>query len=59
MGSSDRLELLAYCTAMTVDAVYRHQGGGERLLQTDVLARTISLDMADWWRPTAVGFFDR
>ena len=59
MDSSGRLELLAYCTAIAVDAVYRHQGGGERLLQADMLARAISLDMADWWRPTAVGFFDR
>jgi ParB family chromosome partitioning protein len=59
MEPSLRLELLAYCTAVTVDAVHRREAGRERFAHADVLARAISLDMADWWRPTAVGFFDR
>jgi len=58
MQPSDRLDLLAYCTAMTVDVVYRPSGGRERLAQADQIARATGLDMADWWQPTHGGFFE-
>jgi len=59
MQISERLELLAYCTAITVDAVHRQWEGTGRSIQADQLARAISLDMTDWWQPTQSGFFDR
>ena len=59
MEHSLRLELLAYCTALTVDAVYRRERDQGRSAQADLLAHALSLDMADWWRPTSAGFFDR
>jgi ParB family transcriptional regulator, chromosome partitioning protein len=55
------LELLAWCAAQTVNAVrLPHQHPGEaRLGAADRLAEALALDMADWWRPTAAGFFLR
>jgi ParB family transcriptional regulator, chromosome partitioning protein len=56
---SARLELLAFCTAMTVDAVRRSWKDLVRVRQADMLAREFALDMTAWWEPTASGFFDR
>jgi len=55
------LELLAWCAAQTVNAVrLPHQHPGDaRLGAADRLAEALALDMADWWRPTAAGFFMR
>lgn len=47
------LELLAYCTARSVDAV----SGRERSRdQSDAIAEALGLDMADWWAPTAANY---
>ncbi|HEK3745024.1 TPA: ParB N-terminal domain-containing protein [Pseudomonas aeruginosa] len=53
--SQDELvRLLAVCVASTVDVVTprasQHQPGAE-------LAQAVGLDMAAWWKPTAVGYF--
>ena len=55
------LELLAWCAAQTLNAVrLPHQYPGDaRLEAADRLAEALALDMADWWRPTAAGFFLR
>ena len=55
-----KLELLAYCTAMTVNALRRRHDGNapERLDQAEMLATTIMLDMADWWEPTREHYLD-
>lgn len=46
---STLLELLAYCTARSLDV----QTGRERKAnQSDTLADALGLDMADWWTPT-------
>lgn len=48
------LDLLAYCTAETVNAV-RHPHTtlfDERLVACNDLASALQLDMADWWAPT-------
>jgi len=58
LSAEDRLELLAYCIAVTVDALHR-PGEPIHKRSEDALARVLSLDMADWWRPTACAFFDR
>ncbi len=47
------LELLAYCTARSVDAV----AGRERTSdQSDVIAEALDIDFADWWAPTAANY---
>jgi ParB family chromosome partitioning protein len=54
------LALLAHCVASSVNALWRRNGSGdhERLAQADVLASALGLDMAEWWRPTRVDYFD-
>lgn len=47
------LELLAYCTARSIDAV----AGRERTSdQSDVIAEALDIDFADWWVPTAANY---
>jgi len=58
LPSDDRLELLAYCIGLTIDALHR-PGVTSRKESADQLCRALGLDMADWWRPTQAGFFDR
>jgi ParB family chromosome partitioning protein len=44
------LDLLAYCTARSIDAV----AGRERSRdQSDAIAEALGIDMADWWVPSA------
>lgn len=43
------IELLAYCTARSVNAVAGRPGGRN---QSDALADALGVDMADWWLPT-------
>lgn len=48
------LDLLAYCTARSIDAV----AARERTVdQSDAIAEALGLDMADWWVPTAANYF--
>ncbi len=55
------LELLAYCVAVSINAVRRKGGGCQqaRFDHADMLAEAINLDMADWWEPTAERYFNR
>jgi ParB family chromosome partitioning protein len=47
------LELLAYCTARSIDAV----AGRERSYdQSDAMAEALGLDMADWWVPSTANY---
>ena len=57
MGLSDdeRAELLALCVALTLNDVR----DSERPSPLDCVATALSLDMADWWQPTAAGYFSR
>ena len=51
------LALLAVCAGHTVDAVAKNGGeSGEHAAQ---LAAALRLDMADYWQPTAAGYFSR
>lgn len=54
------MALLAFVTAQTVNAV---SVGMElqqpRLAAAEKLAEAVDLDMADWWTPTAEGYFGR
>lgn len=56
-----KLELLACCVAMTVNAVrVRHDLDKEgRLAQADVLAAALNLDMAKWWEASRATYLSR
>ncbi|SDZ70585.1 ParB family protein [Variovorax sp. YR266] len=50
------LELLAYCTARSIDTV----SGRERERDhSDAIAEALGVDMADWWAPTAANYLGR
>ncbi|ABS61938.1 ParB domain protein nuclease [Parvibaculum lavamentivorans DS-1] len=53
------LDLLAYCVALTLDAVHRkNESPGRRMIEARDLATALALDMTDWWQPTRAQFFD-
>jgi ParB family chromosome partitioning protein len=52
------LNLLVYCTALTLDAVYRRNGATLHMDEAGTLAAALSLDMTEWWQPTRMLFFD-
>ncbi|MGF6346763.1 ParB/RepB/Spo0J family partition protein [Variovorax sp. W2I14] len=47
------LDLLAYCTARSIDAVAARERSAD---QSDAIAEALGLDMADWWTPTAENY---
>lgn len=55
------LDLLAFCAGCTVDAVRKKEDrdGSSRLAHANALATALSLDMAQWFTPTAENFFSR
>jgi ParB family transcriptional regulator, chromosome partitioning protein len=55
------LDLLAYATALTVNAVQaKHDHPqGDRLTHADQLADALRLDMRQWWTPTVASYFGR
>jgi ParB family transcriptional regulator, chromosome partitioning protein len=52
------LAILAVCAAATVDAVEKRHGAADRA-HARQLAGALKLDMADYWQPTAAGYFAR
>jgi ParB family transcriptional regulator, chromosome partitioning protein len=55
------LKVLAVAVAHTVNAVQSPHDDGftGRLAAADALARALTLDMANWWQPTAANYFGR
>jgi len=55
------LDLLTFCAASTVNAVQEKQDRTdcERLKHANALSQALSLDMKEWFRPTAGNFFSR
>jgi ParB family transcriptional regulator, chromosome partitioning protein len=55
------LKVLAVAVAHTVNAVRNPHDDASigRLAAADALARALTLDMADWWQPTAANYFVR
>jgi ParB family chromosome partitioning protein len=56
------LAILAVCAAGTVDAVQKRRAATERApdaVHAAQLAEALKLDMADYWQPTAAGYFGR
>jgi ParB family chromosome partitioning protein len=60
-NQTTKLELLAYCAAVTLNAVKRkHEGDGSRRLQNAAcIADAAGLDMADWWETTKDSYLGR
>ncbi len=52
LPASELCDLLALCAALTVNAVASTPGTHA----ADALAAAVSLDMADWWAPTAANY---
>ena len=52
-GRDVLLDLLAYCTARSLDAVAARERTAD---QSDAIARALGVDMADWWAPTAANY---
>jgi ParB family chromosome partitioning protein len=48
-------ELLAFCTSMSLDGIQSQEG----VSRVDELARAVSLDMSDWWAPTADSYLGK
>ncbi|HEY1707188.1 MAG TPA: ParB/RepB/Spo0J family partition protein [Rhizomicrobium sp.] len=57
LGQHDQLALLAHCAALTVNAL--ETPGRPSSRDWRVLAQAASVDMRDWWQPTAHGFLNR
>ena len=55
LGDGELQELFSFCVAMTLNDVRDTDRAGP----LDGLAAALSLDMADWWQPTADGYFSR
>ncbi len=61
LTEAERLDLLAHCVSLTVDAVRspKAMGNAEVQQHADALAAALSLDMTAYWQPTAEGYFAR
>ena len=55
------LQLLAFCAALTVNAVQAKTDStnNSRLAQANALATALHIDMSQWFAPTAANFFER
>ncbi|MDE0856258.1 MAG: ParB/RepB/Spo0J family partition protein [Nevskia sp.] len=53
MEPADLLSLLALCAALCLDAVSPREAATE----ANELSAAVKLDMAQWWTPTAAGYF--
>jgi len=49
------LELLGFCTSLSVDALTAQEGDNE----ADALARACALNMNQWWTATAAGYLNK
>jgi ParB family chromosome partitioning protein len=60
-SSANLLQLLAFCAALTVNAVQTKtdSANNSRLAQANALATALHIDMNQWFTPTAANFFER
>ena len=60
LDDAERLDLLAHCAALTVDAVRmpKHDRASEQV-HADHLARAVDLDMRGYWQATEAAYFGR
>ena len=59
--SGTLLQLLAFCAALTINAVQTKtdSANNSRLMQANALATALHMDMNQWFTPTAANFFER
>ena len=59
--SGTLLQLLAFCAALTINAVQTKtdSANNSRLAQANALASALHIDMNQWFTPTAANFFER
>jgi ParB family chromosome partitioning protein len=58
--SSVVMKLLSFCAAMSLDAVQRpHETSDRRMAASSCLARSLRLDMSQWWEPTRETYLGR
>lgn len=50
----ERLALLAFCAAQSLDAVQTHEDASD----ADELARALKMDLRQWWAPTRGGYLN-
>jgi ParB family chromosome partitioning protein len=59
LPQEELLQLIALCTALTLDSVSEHVFEAAPLEgHAAAIARRAALDMADWWSPTSASYFD-
>ena len=58
-SAKDVQELLAFCSALAVCSFQDRVYGTSQTSSLDALETAIGFDLADWWQPTAEGFFKR
>jgi len=54
-----KLDLLACCVSATLDATHRRDNGAERAASVNRIVEALGFDMAEWWKPTREGLFER
>lgn len=59
LSDAERLELLAHCVSLTVNAVRVRGSHVESEAHAAVLAHATGLDMTAYWQPTAASYFGR
>ena len=60
LSDSERMELLAHCVSLTVNALRApRQCADESEAHAAILARAVGLDMGAYWQPTAANYFGR
>lgn len=58
LAEADKLRILAYCTAMTLQPKLAPEAGRQKTLYDAALAQA-GVDVAAYWRPTAANFLSR
>lgn len=62
LSEPELFDLIAVCAALSLDATHSRTADSanrQRLAHADQLAETMGLNMAQYWSPTAEGFFSR
>jgi ParB family chromosome partitioning protein len=59
LQDGERLQLLAHCASLSLDAVRTPLGSADIQHHADAVAAALHLDMTSYWQPTAAGYFMR
>lgn len=59
MSGKERMALLAFCAALTVNAVRDGRHSASELAHADLLHKALPLDMTRYWKPTVANYLGR